>query len=147
MYMVSTVSAISAINPRSCVMNSTAMPNSACRSWISFMICAWIVTSRPVVGSSAMSSLGRHASAMAIIARWFMPPLSSNGYWLTRRSGSLMPTRSSRSTVCARASLRVIPRCTRSTSPTWLPTACTGLRAVIGSWKIMLIRFPRMSRY
>jgi hypothetical protein len=40
------------------------------------MICAWIVTSSAVVGSSAMRSFGRHASAIAIIARWFMPPES-----------------------------------------------------------------------
>ena len=38
------------------------------------MICAWMVTSRPVVGSSAMSRVGLHASAVAIITRWIMPP-------------------------------------------------------------------------
>ena len=37
-------------------------------------ICAWIVTSSAVVGSSAISSCGRQASAMAIITRWRMPP-------------------------------------------------------------------------
>jgi hypothetical protein len=37
-------------------------------------ICAWIVTSSAVVGSSAISSLGRQASAMAIMTRWLMPP-------------------------------------------------------------------------
>src|SRR5262249_59704011 len=36
--------------------------------------CAWMVTSSAVVGSSAISSLGRHESAMAIITRWRMPP-------------------------------------------------------------------------
>ncbi len=38
------------------------------------MICAWIVTSSAVVGSSAISSFGLHATAIAIITRWFMPP-------------------------------------------------------------------------
>ena len=38
------------------------------------MICACTVTSRAVVGSSAISSFGRQASAMAIITRWHMPP-------------------------------------------------------------------------
>ena len=33
------------------------------------MICAWTVTSSAVVGSSAISSFGRHSSAMAIITR------------------------------------------------------------------------------
>jgi len=40
-------------------------------------ICACTVTSSAVVGSSAMMSRGRHASAMAIITRWRMPP----EYW------------------------------------------------------------------
>ena len=34
-----------------------------------------------MVGSSAISSLGRPASAIAIITRWRMPPESSCGYW------------------------------------------------------------------
>ncbi len=37
-------------------------------------IWAWIVTSSAVVGSSAIRSFGRQASAMAIITRWRMPP-------------------------------------------------------------------------
>jgi hypothetical protein len=36
----------------------------------------WIVTSRAVVGSSAMSSAGRRQRAMAIMTRCFMPPES-----------------------------------------------------------------------
>ena len=42
-------------------------------------ICAWMVTSSAVVGSSAISSAGRQTSAMAIMARWRRPPDSSNG--------------------------------------------------------------------
>ena len=41
---------------------------------MSSRICAWIVTSSAVVGSSAISSLGLQASAIAIITRWRMPP-------------------------------------------------------------------------
>ena len=37
-------------------------------------ICACTVTSRAVVGSSAISNAGEQASARAIIARWRMPP-------------------------------------------------------------------------
>jgi len=37
-------------------------------------ICAWTVTSRAVVGSSAISSSGSQLNAIAIIARWRMPP-------------------------------------------------------------------------
>ena len=37
-------------------------------------ICACTVTSSAVVGSSAMTSGGLQASAIAIITRWRMPP-------------------------------------------------------------------------
>ena len=40
------------------------------------MICAWVVTSSAVVASSAMSSLGREAIAIAIITLWRIPPES-----------------------------------------------------------------------
>ncbi len=36
------------------------------------------------------------------------------------------------------------PSCRRSVSPIWRPTVSTGLRLVIGSWKIMLMSLPRM---
>ena len=39
-------------------------------------ICAWIVTSSAVVGSSAISTFGAQISAIAIITRWRMPPES-----------------------------------------------------------------------
>ena len=57
-------------------MISTAMPSSGRRRLSSDRIWAWMVTSSAVVGSSAMSSAGSQASAMAIIARWRMPPLN-----------------------------------------------------------------------
>ncbi|MEZ5865029.1 MAG: hypothetical protein R3D25_13545 [Geminicoccaceae bacterium] len=40
---------------------------------------AWVVTSKAVVGSSAMSTCGWQDSAIAISARWRMPPLSWKG--------------------------------------------------------------------
>ena len=58
----------------SCVMNMTAVFRSRCSSRMMFRICAWIVTSSAVVGSSAISSDGWHDKAMAIITRWRMPP-------------------------------------------------------------------------
>ena len=59
---------------RSWVISSTAMPNSACSSSRSSTICFWMVTSSAVVGSSAISSFGLQASAIAIIARCRCPP-------------------------------------------------------------------------
>ena len=60
-------------------MNRIPEPWSRC-IWPSRSI-TWAcnVTSRAVVGSSAISSAGSPMVAMAIIARWRMPPLSSWG--------------------------------------------------------------------
>jgi len=38
------------------------------------------------------------------------------------------------------------PSCRRSVSPSWRPMVSTGLRLVIGSWKIMLMSLPRILR-
>ncbi len=59
------------------VMNITAIPRSVCRRRMRSRISAWVVTSRAVVGSSAISTSGSQASAIAIIARWRMPPENS----------------------------------------------------------------------
>ena len=67
-------SAISATTPKSWVMNSTAMCRVLCISRISARICAWVVTSSAVVGSSAIRMSGSSISAMAIIARCRWPP-------------------------------------------------------------------------
>ena len=75
-YMTATRSAMEATTPRLWVMKIIAMPVSS-RSWrSSTRICAWMVTSSAVVGSSAISRRGLQASAIAIKARWRMPPES-----------------------------------------------------------------------
>ena len=57
-------------------------------SWsISSMICAWIVTSSAVVGSSAIRTSGLHDSAIAIIARWRIPPENWCGIVVDARLG------------------------------------------------------------
>ena len=73
-YMTFTRSHMPATTPRSCVIRISAVSCSATSSRSRSRICAWIVTSSAVVGSSAIRSLGSQASAMAIIARWRMPP-------------------------------------------------------------------------
>ena len=65
---------------------------SRCRGWawrsrIRSRICAWMVTSSAVVGSSAMRSSGSQASAMAIMIRWRMPPENWCGYASKRAVG------------------------------------------------------------
>ena len=67
-------SAISATTPRSWVIKITAELKSSLSRLISSTICAWIVTSSAVVGSSAIRIDGLQDSAIAIIARCRMPP-------------------------------------------------------------------------
>ena len=127
-------------------MMTTATPSRRDRSFISSRICAWMVTSSAVVGSSAISSLGLQARPMAIITRWRMPPDSWCGYWLRRLSGSVMPTSVSSSIARARAAASSMPRWMVSGSVICSPIFSTGLSEVIGSWKIMAMSRPRMRR-
>ena len=78
-YMTATSSAISATTPRSWVMITIAIPSSAAGAPAARGSAP--ARSRParVVGSSAISSLGSLASAIAIIARWRIPPENSCG--------------------------------------------------------------------
>ena len=72
-YITATRSAVSATTPRSWVMRINARPSRARSRKIS-RICACVVTSRAVVGSSAITRSGSQAIAMAIMARWRIPP-------------------------------------------------------------------------
>src|SRR6266496_3283350 len=110
------------------------------------MICACTVTSRAVVGSSASSTCGSLASAIAIMARWRMPPENSCGYWLSRTAGFGMPTSPSRSSARFLAVWLDTSWCTRTISAIWSPTLNTGFSAVSGSWKIIAIWLPRSLR-
>ena len=60
-------------------MNSMLMRCLSFSLASSSMIWRWMVTSSAVVGSSAISSFGSQASAMAIITRCCWPPDSSCG--------------------------------------------------------------------
>ena len=51
-----------------------ALPKSSCSVFINERICAWVVTSSAVVGSSAIKRSGSLISAIAIITRCRMPP-------------------------------------------------------------------------
>ena len=75
-YCTTTRCAVSATTPMSWVISTSPMPVSCRRRSSRSRICAWMVTSSAVVGSSAISSFGRQAIAIAIITRWLMPPES-----------------------------------------------------------------------
>ena len=127
-------------------MSTMAVPVSSRRLRIRSRICAWIVTSSAVVGSSAMSSSGSQASAIAIMTRWAMPPDISCGKALRRRSGSGMPTIRRSSSARASAALPFMLRWIRRTSSICLPTSATGLSDEVGCWKTIEIRSPRILR-
>ena len=82
-YITTISSAMLATTPRSWVIIRIAMPSLSLRSFISFRIWAWMVTSSAVVGSSAIRMAGLQIKAMAIMARWRNPPDSSKGYLCT----------------------------------------------------------------
>ena len=103
-----------------------------------------MVTSSAVVGSSAISRSGPQASAdgdhhaLALAARQLVrvgvEPPRGLGHARRARAGAAASARA------ARASR---PRCRRSGSAIWRPTVCSGLSAVIGSWKTIAMRSPR----
>ncbi len=98
-------------------MSSMPMPCSFWSCLSRSRICAWMVTSSAVVGSSAIRKSGSQASVIAIITRCFWPPDRRNGYSSMRRSGSGMPTLPIHSIALARAAS---PR-----SSVWLSIAST----------------------
>jgi hypothetical protein len=78
-YISATRCAMPDTTARSCVISSRPMRCSRCRSFSRSRICAWMVTSSAVVGSSATRKSGSAASVMAIITRCFWPPLMRKG--------------------------------------------------------------------
>ncbi len=60
----------------SCVTKMTAKPSRSCSSLIWTISERWATTSRAEVGSSMMIRSGVNRSAIAIMARWRMPPES-----------------------------------------------------------------------
>ena len=80
-YITAISSAPAATTPRSWVIRSSPCRGRAAASASRSRICACTVTSRAVVGSSAIRSCGPQASAMAMPTRWRMPPDSWCGYW------------------------------------------------------------------
>ena len=109
-------------------------------------ICAWIVTSSAVVGSSAIRSFGSQDSAIAIATRCRMPPESWCGYCASRCSGAGMPTAASSSTLRLVAVASSSSRCSCSVSINWVPIVSTGLSEVIGSWNTTASERPRNLR-
>ena len=135
-----------AASPRSCVISTIAIPRSAVIPASSSITVRCVVTSSPVVGSSAISSAGSHAIAIAIITRWHIPPDSSDGYAPIRRSGSRICTARNSASTRPRTPPPRSPVCARSTSPICRSTVRIGFSADRGFWKIIDIAPPRSRR-
>src|SRR5690606_21858351 len=75
-YMTATSSHVWATTDRSWLTRIMDKFNRLRRSAMAFSTWACTITSSAVVGSSAMMMSGLHASAMAMTARCFMPPLN-----------------------------------------------------------------------
>ena len=110
-----------------------------------------MVTSRAVVGSSAISRSGWHATAMAIIARCLIPPLSSSGYFLRVPAGSgILTCLSSWTAFSLALSLSALPLRFGPAKTSWTskvsmicsPIVRTGFRNVLGSWNTIAILAP-----
>ncbi len=83
---------------------------------------------------------------MAIITRWRIPPENWWGKLLSRLSAAGMPTISRSSIARRRASSLVVCRWAWIVSTICSSMVRTGFRLVIGSWKIIAMSRPRMSR-
>lgn len=78
-YITTIRSQTSVMTARSWLTRIMLMPVSSWSSSSRLRIWSWMMTSRDVVGSSASSSRGEEASAIAIRTRWSIPPLNWNG--------------------------------------------------------------------
>jgi hypothetical protein len=110
------------------------------------MICACVVTSSAVVASSAISSRGLEASAMAMTTRWRMPPESWWAYSCRRCSGEGRRTSLSSSSARSRAAPRSTRAWARTASATCAPMRMVGFSDRDGSWKTMAMSAPRRRR-
>ena len=128
------------------MISITAICRSSERRWRRSITLACVVTSSAVVGSSAMSSSGSEASAIAIITRCRMPPENSCGYWSSRARGVCTPTSASSSTARSTASGFVASVWSRIASTSWYPIVFTGFSDPSASWKIIAMRPPRTVR-
>ena len=104
-------------------MRMIAVPSRSRRSRSRSRMPAWMVTSSAVVGSSAISTFGSQATAIAIITRWRMPPDSWCGYSSIRRARRRDPDELEQLDARGRAPpCGDSPRWRRSTSPICRPT-------------------------
>jgi hypothetical protein len=131
--ITTTRSAISETTPKSWVMNSTPVFSWPCNSLTSFRICARVVTSSAVVGSSAISNAGSSTSAAAIMMLALAARLMRIG--VDHLLGIRQMHRAHDLQHALAALGRVEVGVNLQHFADLSPTRSTGLSAVIGYWK------------
>ena len=126
-------------------MNSTAAPRARALSRSSASTCACTVTSSAVVGSSAISSFGLQANAMAISTRWRMPPRARRDRGASPGRHPAPASRSASRSARDVASASLTFSWRRMTWTICRPMGILGFSAFIGSWKIIEASRPRIS--
>src|SRR5712692_2038906 len=141
-YMMATLSHVSAITLRSWEIRIMERWSSFRSRSRSSRIWAWIMTSRAVTGSSAITSFGSQARAIAIITRWRMPP--ENSWGKSRRRSRLIPTSSRSSPTRFIASSSSTFSWRMIGSAICRPMLRTGLSEFIAPWKMIEMSFHRI---
>ena len=137
-----TLSHVRATTPRSCVIRITDIKNLSFTSNIKSRICSCTVTSKAVVGSSAINRSGFVSKVVAIIARCLMPPESSKEYPSILLSGSGILTARNISTQRSLASFLFSLLCCLKTPDICSPIVMYGFSELIGSWNIIATSLP-----
>ena len=143
-YITATRSQMRETMPRLWVMKIMASPCVCWSSLRSLRYWAWMVRSRLVVGSSAISRRGGAAMAMAPTTRWRMPPESWWGKARSRSAGEGMRTEASSAVARSVSARPRSPWYIVTGSRTCIPMENTGLSELIGSCRIMPILRPRI---
>ena len=141
-YMTTPRSHSCATTGRSCVTRTSASPSSRQSASSSSRICACTITSSAVVGSSAISTFGLHESAIAIAARWRIPPDSSCGKRPARAARDPDRLEQLAASRAARPRRARVP-CSSIASTICAPTVRTGFSAFIAPWKTIAMSTQR----
>ena len=118
---------------KSCEINNIERFSLFCRSFNISIISFCIVTSKAVVGSSAIKSLGLQDKAMTIITLCFCPPEIWCGYLSNKFSTSSSFTFLISFSILDEISLLSMFSFDRNTSKSCSPIFIVGFSAVIGS--------------
>ena len=144
-YMIARRSETSTRTERSCVMKIIESPRSFCSDFSRRRTCACTITSSAVVGSSAITSEGLHASAIAIIIALLLAARELVRVVVDAAGLAGRPSRGARRLGPWPPSPCAWPW-TMIASAIWSPTRCTGFRECMAPWKMIEAPIQRSAR-